>query len=44
VSETFGVDLSIQFFIDVDGATVAAMAKRIEKAYQCESQSDPQAT
>jgi amino acid adenylation domain-containing protein len=34
VREIFAVDLPINFFIDADGATVAAMAERIEKAYQ----------
>ncbi|MGH7796363.1 MAG: non-ribosomal peptide synthetase [Candidatus Binatia bacterium] len=35
VREIFGVELSIQSFIDVNSATVAAMAELIEQAYQC---------
>jgi acyl carrier protein len=34
VREIFAVDLSIQFFIDVDSATVASMAELIEQVYR----------
>ncbi len=38
VREIFGVELSIQSFIDVNRATIATMAELIEQAYQCEGQ------
>jgi acyl carrier protein len=34
VREIFAIDLSIQFFIDVDSPTVAAMAELIEHVYR----------